>query len=83
MTTIAEMITEETKRMIEQTGREYKPTKFEEKQATPELTEQDKATLNSQIVTGTEMKLKEQESYRKMFGSDPKGETPISWSESY
>jgi hypothetical protein len=82
MNEIVKMISDETKRMVEESGKEYKEPDFDDKQPTqPTQAEVDEFRNNivNQIDECAKIKKQEMKNYRRMFGNDPKGNAPISY----
>lgn len=83
MNDIAKQIADGTKALVEESGKVYKEPDFDDDQPN-DPSDEEKQQFNdkvlAQIEEGAEDKRKEQEEYRRMFGSDPNGNAPISYS---
>lgn len=82
MNDIAKMISDETKTIVEESGKKYVEPDFDDDQPnnpTPEEQKEFNDQVLAQIEEGTQLKKEEQKQYRKMFG-DPKGNTSGSYS---
>jgi hypothetical protein len=83
MNDIAKMISDETKTIVEESGKKYVEPDFDDEQPnnpTPEEQKEFNDQVLAQIEEGAEEKRKEQAEYRRMFGADPRGNAPTSYS---